>query len=137
MRQLKDCRNTNRLAQGHVTSIKPCLTVPFPPHFILHFDCIHHNRLGQRSAKLCEEPDKYIAPQRPSGSCSITQYHLCSLKAATEDRWIVSGLCPVSLFELVVGSPGVEAVDCRVGYGDSQALKLTGSVQQKETFHYL
>lgn len=36
-----------------------------------------------------------------------------------------------------MGSPGVEAVDSRVGYSDSQALKLTGSVQQKETFRYL
>lgn len=71
----------------------------FPPSLYLVLDCIHQDRLGQGLAKLCEEPDKYFAPQRPPHlvPATITQYDLCSLKAATEDRYRVSGLCPVSL----------------------------------------
>lgn len=71
-------------------------------------------------------------------SAAVTQHHPCGLKAATEDTYIVSGLCLVNLdsnkwcaaLEWRLWSVGLGLV--RPQY--QPVLKLTGSVQQKQLF---
>lgn len=69
----------------------------FSPHFILYLIVFIKIGLVRGQQSSVKSQIRTLLLKGHLGPAAITQYHLCRLKAATEDRDIVSGLCPVSL----------------------------------------
>lgn len=70
--------------------------VPFYPHFILYLIVSIKIGLVKGQQSTVNSQISTLILKGHLVPAATTQFHLCSLKAATEDRYMVSGLCPVS-----------------------------------------